>query len=538
VNAPGSRRLLLAAVLAVAVLLGLGRSVPASSAAGTEPTIGALRICTNCVPTGGDLSRYHYVILNSWDAPLIPKLKAANPGLKALVYKNLTFTVDYTCKNGTDLPALTAGVGYCDANANHPDWFLKDTAGNRINSAGYSSHWAMDVGNAAYQDRWLGNVSSELKSNGWDGVFLDDTNMSMDWHLDGRTIARYPSDASWRSATRSMLANIGPTLQSQGFLVVANVYAPWKPDYDAQATWKDWLSLLSGASQEYYTKWGTSSSSWITGNDWTWRQGFQQLADAAGKIFLGIVYGPKSDVHTMQYARASFLLYDNGRGALMYEASDPEAQDPYAGGWTTDVGSPLGPAYKVGSAWRRDFTGGTVVVNPTTSPVSVPLGKSFLSTDGTSVSSVTLDAASGAVLTSPGSDGSGGGTPPPPPPPASITLTATASGDLAKLTWQGTSAAKIDVYRNGSRVARVANTGTTYDRPARRPSGTYTYRVCAAGTTTCSANASVTFTAAKLRSLADASAKKTTHRRAARRPAHRTHRATARHARPHVLRRG
>ena len=42
----------------------------------------------------------------------------------------------------------------------------------------------------------------------------------------------------------------------------------------------------------------------------------------------------------MAWARANFLLFDdpaNG-GALMYEFSDPEAQDPYSRGWTADVG--------------------------------------------------------------------------------------------------------------------------------------------------------------------------------------------------------
>ena len=74
-----------------------------------------MRICTGCAASGGDLSRYGYVVLNSWDAPLLPALKAANPGLKALVYKNLSFTMSYSCSGGVDNRYLSAGVGYCDA---------------------------------------------------------------------------------------------------------------------------------------------------------------------------------------------------------------------------------------------------------------------------------------------------------------------------------------------------------------------------------------------------------------------------------------
>ena len=35
---------------------------------------------------------------------MLPALKAANPNLKALVYKNLSFTVSYGCSGGVDLP--------------------------------------------------------------------------------------------------------------------------------------------------------------------------------------------------------------------------------------------------------------------------------------------------------------------------------------------------------------------------------------------------------------------------------------------------
>ena len=116
---------------------------------------------------------------------------------------------------------------------------------------GYPDEVWMDVGNPDYQAKWLANVSSQLKNNGWDGVFVDDTDESLDWHLNGRTVARYPTDAAWRAATRSALASIGPALQSQGFLVVPNVYAPWKANADAVAIWTDWLQFTSGAAQEW-----------------------------------------------------------------------------------------------------------------------------------------------------------------------------------------------------------------------------------------------------------------------------------------------
>jgi Hypothetical glycosyl hydrolase family 15 len=475
----GSRRL---AVVAAALSLF---AFPGVAHAAAPAGIGALRICTGCATSGGDLSRYRYVVLNSWDAPLLPALKAANPGLKALLYKNLSFTMSYTCEAGTDKRYLTAGVGYCDADQNHPEWFLTDPAGSRLSSYYFQQAWMMDVGNPGYQARWLSNVLADVSSGGWDGVMLDDTNADMGWHLHGRTIARYPTSASWRAATRSMLATVGPALRNAGFLAIPNLSTPWASDYDAQATWSDWLQFTSGALQEYYSKWGSTSSGWFAGNDWTFRQRFQTLTEQAGKIFLGLTYAPKGDERSMAWARANFLLFDEPAdgGALVFEATDPEAQDPYSSSWTADVGTPLGPRFQVGSAWRRNFSGGTVVVNPTSSSVTVNLGASYATLGGSVTSSVTLGPTTGAILRSTGVE--------PPPSPATPSLTAQFAGSAVQLAWKGLSGASVDIFRNGTRKATVTNNGSYSDQLGRNARGTYTYKVCVARTSTCTASVTV-----------------------------------------------
>lgn len=60
------------------------------------------------------------------------------------------------------------------------------------------------------------------------------------------------------------------------------------------------------------------------------------------------------------------------------------------------------------------------------------------------------------------------------------------------LTWSGSSASSIDVYRSGVRLRTTANDGLDTDTSIKRP-GTYTYKICNAGTSACSADASVTF---------------------------------------------
>ncbi len=61
------------------------------------------------------------------------------------------------------------------------------------------------------------------------------------------------------------------------------------------------------------------------------------------------------------------------------------------------------------------------------------------------------------------------------------------------LSWSGASAASVDVYRNGAHITTTANDGAHTDAISQKGGGTYVYRVCDAGTTTCSNDATVTF---------------------------------------------
>src|SRR5262249_53493629 len=88
-------------------------------------------------------------------------------------------------------------------------------------------------------------------------------------------------------------------------------------------------------------------------------------------------------------------------------------------------------------------------------------------------------------------------TPTPTPTPASITLTAAGEKvggiNTAHLTWSGATSANIDVYRDGVVIATVPNTGSYTDSTGDTGRARYTYKVCEAGTMTCSNDATVRF---------------------------------------------
>jgi serine protease len=63
----------------------------------------------------------------------------------------------------------------------------------------------------------------------------------------------------------------------------------------------------------------------------------------------------------------------------------------------------------------------------------------------------------------------------------------------ADLSWSGATSTNVDVFRNGAKITTTANDGFHTDNINNRGGGSYTYKVCEAGTTTCSNEATITF---------------------------------------------
>jgi FtsP/CotA-like multicopper oxidase with cupredoxin domain len=81
-----------------------------------------------------------------------------------------------------------------------------------------------------------------------------------------------------------------------------------------------------------------------------------------------------------------------------------------------------------------------------------------------------------------------GPTPTPTPTPLTLSAAGRKVGGIntVRLTWNGATSANIDIYRNGVLIATVPNTGTYDDSTGDTGRAQYTYKVCEAGTQTCS----------------------------------------------------
>lgn len=61
------------------------------------------------------------------------------------------------------------------------------------------------------------------------------------------------------------------------------------------------------------------------------------------------------------------------------------------------------------------------------------------------------------------------------------------------LSWEGANSTQVDLYRNGSLLSTLPNSGTHTDKIDIKGAGSYTYQICATGSTLCSATIDVVF---------------------------------------------
>jgi Hypothetical glycosyl hydrolase family 15 len=376
----------------VIAVLGVAGLAAHPTQAGTSPTpVGHLRVAIDTAAARADFSRTgmraRVVILQGEQAPLMRRLKARNPALRVLLYRDLSGMVRRD-RSGS----VAAGVATQDA---RPEWFLRNTRGRRFTFRDYSWIWAADVGNTAYQRVWANNVTRELRAEGWDGVLIDDANTSIEYHYDVARVAKYPTDAAYQAATASALAVIGARVRASGKLAIANI-GGWK-DRPEVAT--GWLRLVDGAMNEMLVKTGATGAYDSYDGDDYWERQLQAIKDTQGqgKWFLGVSHSRARDAAAARYGYATVLLGASGRAVFALQAD--YTNEPWFDEYDYALGVPLGPETRESSGvHRRTFSTGLVLVNPTPEPAYVQFGGLYSGSGLNRTTAATLRPRSALVL--------------------------------------------------------------------------------------------------------------------------------------------
>lgn len=344
-------------------------------------------------------------------APDLPAIRAANPDAQVLLYKDAAFTVWSPEGDGTDaagepicpsFPYQGSGVDYCTAD-DYEDWFLHlaSDPSQRLRSRGYEAQWAMDPETEAYQQAWADSVLARLGDadrdgnaaegigDRFDGVYIDDVNLRPGHGLGAQGIdgmppadPAYPDGANpaYRDAMVSFVEHVSTEIGDEGFLIAGNVDADIYDDDDRAAALEVAADLDVYLQERFFRIYAEAPGTreplidLLYGDpaterspDWSDWIDFMAAVQATGASWLGLTYGVDGDVEEQRFIRASFLLGWDGTegGAVAYRSLDDTPGGPLGlDDWTTSVGIPRGDRYPVGTGWRRDFTDGTVVINP------------------------------------------------------------------------------------------------------------------------------------------------------------------------------
>jgi Hypothetical glycosyl hydrolase family 15 len=406
-----------AAAAAIIIAMAAPATARAASVAGHVRV--AIASAAHAADFSQDPARDQYVILNGTERAKMLAIKAANPAVKVLLYVNLS-AIGVPDGSGN----VNTGVTSQEAD---PSWYLLNTGGQRFTFWGYDWMFAADIGNPAYQQRWADNVLAKLRSGGWDGVFMDDTNPTIKYHYDPAAVAKYPNDAAYSAATKSALAKIGPQIRAAGKLVIPN-FGAWR---EYASTVNGWLQYVDGGMEEMLGKWSDDAGQgYLTGVDWQLQLNAIKAAQSAGKAYLGVTHGSGTDRQAALYGWGTVLLA--AQGTASYTLADDYATQHWFPEFDYDLGSPAGgETADATGVHRRAFARGLVLVNPTLSTVAVGFGGAYSGSGLSHATQSTMPPHSALVLTA---DGAATPTPAPvstptpvatPTPPPAATPTPT-----------------------------------------------------------------------------------------------------------------
>jgi putative glycosyl hydrolase-like family 15 (GHL15) protein len=246
---------------------------------------------------------------------------------------------------------------FCQISRDHPDWFLLDQNGDRIRGSG--DNYYMDPGNEGFRQFWLERAREMQETYGWDNLFLDNVEASRAKMVEDDTIpVKYPDDKSYQDAVYGFLTYIRENyFQPQGKRMYGNIVS-----VDKDPVRERYIQQLDGVMIESFaTDW---SDGFREHDDWEQQLELAESVLSQGKTAILVSQGDENELDRQNFAFASYLLVADGNAVFRYANSDSYREVWLYDNYKLDLGTPLGKRYKSNDDWRRDFTNGSVAVDP------------------------------------------------------------------------------------------------------------------------------------------------------------------------------
>lgn len=257
---------------------------------------------------------------------------------------------------------------FCQISDQHPNWFLLDQNGNRIEVDG--KYYYMDPGNAEYRTFWLLRARQLQNDFHWNGIFIDNVEAGLG-KLNGQgvTPTRYIDDVSYQQAVQGFLAFLAQNgLSNAQHPLMANIIA-----LKDKAVWFSYLQYLNGAMIENFA------------TDWKnryflppmWEDQLNMIDDTVTqmKSVILVAQGEQADLNRQEFAFASYLLVKSEQVSFRYTNDQAYEQIWLYNNYQIELGAPLGSRYRQELDWRRDFENGYVTVNPISHAAAINLTK-------------------------------------------------------------------------------------------------------------------------------------------------------------------
>ncbi|PID32001.1 hypothetical protein CR970_02830 [Candidatus Saccharibacteria bacterium] len=355
---------------------------------------------------------YDVYLLSTYMVNIAQAIKDTNPDAVTLMYKDASSArgdspTDYGgwCSADGGTIGHDWGVDYCDAYANHPEWFMTHQ-GSYFEYNGYPHHWHMDVMAAGYKERWLSNVLADLQhSSVWDGVFVDNMLSDIRAYVPGRVFPdQYATLEAGHDAYADFMDFIGPELKAQGFAVVGN-------DNDVRlypGLWERYTRNASGGYDEFWTTFGGTASepnNLPLYGGVGWEAHAAEMETMAAQSKLGIAVAQDNGgvcTECTKYGFASYLLVNDGRQTYQQGYVDTPPDDFVASTpmlqW--QLGNATSPRTEIETnVFQRTFDHGMAIVNADNNAThTITLPGTYLDEAGNPQTSVTLGPTRGTVL--------------------------------------------------------------------------------------------------------------------------------------------